>query len=80
MDRLWRIGRDLGQGIFINAPMQPVTDDHLPFIEKGIPWIDLVDMRYPYWHQVEDTPDKCSPATLQVVGTVVAEFIRRELR
>lgn len=45
-----------------------MLDDHTPFLEKGIPAVDIIDFDYPYWHTVADTPDKVSPENLQVVG------------
>ena len=41
-----------------------VLDDHVPFLEKKIPAVDLIDFSYgennAYWHTPEDTPDKIS--------------------
>jgi hypothetical protein len=50
-------------------------DDHLPLIQSGIPTIDIIDFDYPYWHTVEDTPDKCSAESLDVVGQLVLSVI-----
>jgi glutaminyl-peptide cyclotransferase len=47
-----------------------VIDDHIPFIEKGIRAVDLIDFDYPYWHTIQDTPDKVSAQSLQIVGEV----------
>ena len=49
----------------------------------GIPAIDIIDFEYPntvenYWHTTEDTPDKCSAASLESVGTVIATLIYKE--
>ena len=53
----------------------PLIDDHLPFIQMGIPAVVLIDFEYPHWHTLEDTPDKCSAASLEAVGTVLVEYI-----
>ena len=57
-----------------------VSDDHLPFIKRGVPSADLIDFTYGYnnvfWHTPQDTVDKLSPKSLQIVGTVVLETIR----
>ena len=45
-----------------------MDDDHLPLIAYGLPTIDLIDFDYPYWHTINDTPDKCSPESLGKVG------------
>lgn len=55
-----------------------IEDDHIPLNRAGIPTIDLIDFDYPYWHTLEDTPDKCSPASLRIVGMAVESFIRLE--
>ena len=53
----------------------PLIDDHLPFIQMGIPAVVLIDFEYPHWHTLEDTPDKCSAASLEAVGAVLVEYI-----
>ena len=57
-----------------------VSDDHLPFMKRGVPCADLIDFTYGYnnvfWHTPQDTVDKLSPKSLQIVGTVVLETIR----
>jgi glutaminyl-peptide cyclotransferase len=58
----------------------PMTDDHIPFKERGVPCIDLIDFTYGYnnvfWHTTQDTVDKLSPKSLEIVGTVILESIR----
>jgi Zn-dependent M28 family amino/carboxypeptidase len=57
-----------------------VDDDHLPFIKRGVPCADLIDFMYGYnnvfWHTPQDTVDKLSPKSLQIVGSVVLETLR----
>jgi Zn-dependent M28 family amino/carboxypeptidase len=72
---VWGRAEELGFGaIFVAEPQPAVFDDHVPFLESGIPAIDMIDFDYPYWHTVEDTPDKCSPQSLAVVGEVLASL------
>jgi len=52
-----------------------IYDDHIHFLKKGIPYIDLIDFQYPYWHTQEDTPDKCSPNSLFVVGQTALDYL-----
>jgi glutaminyl-peptide cyclotransferase len=56
------------------------TDDHVPFIKRGVPAADLIDADYGYnnvfWHTTEDTVDKLSPKSLAIVGTVTLEAVR----
>jgi glutaminyl-peptide cyclotransferase len=53
----------------------PVSDDHVPFLEEGIPSVDLIDFVFgpgpspgAYWHTTEDTLDKVCPSSLDAVG------------
>jgi Zn-dependent M28 family amino/carboxypeptidase len=54
---------------------QNITDDHTPLNAIGIPVIDLIDFHYPPWHTAEDTMDKLSPQSLQIVGSVAAYYL-----
>ncbi|MEY4673132.1 MAG: hypothetical protein RL148_916 [Planctomycetota bacterium] len=50
----------------------PVSDDHLPFLEVGIPSLDIIDLHSnPHWHKPSDTLDNISADSLQMVGRVV---------
>ncbi len=57
-----------------------MEDDHLPFVKRGVPCIDLIDFTYGYnnvfWHTPQDTVDKLSPKSLEIVGSVILETIR----
>ena len=46
-------------------------DDHIPYLNAGIPAIDIIDFDYPYWHTPGDTLDKTSRESLKVIGDVV---------
>ena len=50
-------------------------DDHIPFIEAGIPAVDIIDIEYAYWHTTQDTVDKVSPRSLGVVGDTLLQWI-----
>jgi glutaminyl-peptide cyclotransferase len=59
-----------------------VLDDHVPFLEAGVPAVDLIDFEFgsapgrnDYWHTSEDTLDKLSPESLQTVGRVVIRMV-----
>jgi glutaminyl-peptide cyclotransferase len=73
VDLVWKKAAELGISEFIRTPKFAVYDDHVPLLEVGIPCIDVIDFDYPYWHTIEDTPDKCSAESLGKVGrTIVA--------
>lgn len=76
--RVWHTAADLGYGrTFIPGVKHTLTDDHVALQKAGIHAIDLVDFDYPYWHTTEDTIDKVSAASLQVVGDVVLALVRQ---
>jgi hypothetical protein len=71
-DAVWAAARKLGHAAFL-AETTRVEDDHLPFLEAGVPSVDIIDLDYPQWHTAADTLDAVSARSLQVVGdTVVA--------
>jgi Zn-dependent M28 family amino/carboxypeptidase len=75
-EEIWEIAASLGyEKQFIPQPKWNIIDDHLPFVRAGIPAIDIIDFDYPYWHTVEDTLDKVSPESLQIVGDVVLTWL-----
>ena len=57
-----------------------VEDDHLPFVERGVPSIDIIDLDYgpnnSYHHTAQDTLDKVSAHSLTIDGDVFLETIR----
>ena len=80
--RVWGVAADLGYGPYFPTTVgQPISDDHVPLIEAGLPTIDIIDFDYGpgngYWHTPEDTADKLSTFTLGMVGEVMAELIYR---
>ena len=53
-----------------------MLDDHTPFLEAGLPAVDVIDFDYPYWHTTEDTADKVSAESLQVVGDTILAWLK----
>src|SRR5213079_1854743 len=78
VDRVWRTAADLGYGrVFLPGVKPTLIDDHVALQQAGIHAIDVVDFDYPYWHTREDTIDKVSAASLQVVGDVAVALVRQ---
>ena len=57
--------------------LSAIEDDHMPFVRAGVPAIDLIDFDYPPWHTDQDTIDKVSARSLQVVGDVLLAVLQR---
>lgn len=75
-EEIWRAADDLGYGdIFIKNERHSMLDDHTPFLEAGIPAVDIIDFDYIYWHTTEDTADKVSPDSLQAVGDTITAWL-----
>lgn len=72
---VWGRAERLGLEAFTSEPQGRVFDDHVPFLEAGIPAVDVIDFDYPHWHTVADLPDQCSAQSLAVVGELVASLI-----
>lgn len=76
VDLVWTAAERLGHtDVFHRTVRYHILDDHVPFIERGIPSVDIIDFDYPYWHTTLDTLDKCSPESLRIVRNVIIEAI-----
>jgi len=70
---VFRSASTLGYGSLFSGGTFPVEDDHLAFLAKGVPSVDIIDLTpfRSYHHTAQDSIDKCSPESLTVVGRVV---------
>jgi hypothetical protein len=73
--KIWDTAFELNIPCFVDAPGPAVYDDHIPLIQHHVPSVDIIDYEYPYWHTMEDTPDKCSPKSLNAVGRVLLKLL-----
>ena len=79
-DMLFGLAEKLGfSKQFINAEKYAMYDDHIPFIEQGIPAADLIDFDYPWWHTLNDTADKLSEESLQAVYKLLYTYLTTRL-
>lgn len=76
-DLFWEAARRQGLATYFSAEVAQIEDDHLPFIEAGVPSVDIIDLDYPAWHTAGDTLDAVSARSLQVVGDVVLAALPR---
>jgi glutaminyl-peptide cyclotransferase len=78
--RLRAAAARLGYSQHVETTPQAVEDDHIPFLQKGVDAIDLIDFDYgpgnAYWHKPEDTLDKLSAESLKITGSLVMEMVR----
>jgi glutaminyl-peptide cyclotransferase len=78
---VWQTAHDLGYGKYFLDSGFATEDDHLPFLRKGVNALDLIDFDYgpqnEYWHTEQDTMDKLSAHSLEVVGNVLVAVLRK---
>jgi glutaminyl-peptide cyclotransferase len=79
-DVVGEAAKRLGYQSHFFGRVNKVSDDHIPFVNKGVPSADLIDFDYGYnnvfWHTPQDTVDKLSPKSLEVAGDVILETTR----
>lgn len=88
VNRVWSKAADLGYSkYFIPEVGQEVIDDQVPFLNKGLHVIDVVDIDYGprdangqvnpnYHHTLQDTMDKLSQKSFQIVGDVALSLLK----
>jgi Zn-dependent M28 family amino/carboxypeptidase len=79
VQQIWQTAKDLGyESVFLNQPGYSMLDDHTPFLQAGIPAVDIIDFDYPYWHTTQDTPDKVSAQSLQIIGNTLTQWLKTQ--
>lgn len=77
-DLIWSTATRLGYGnVFINDA-NSIEDDHDPFLQRGVPAVDIIDFEstvLEYWHTPQDTLDKIDARTLAITGHVLIESL-----
>jgi Zn-dependent M28 family amino/carboxypeptidase len=79
-DLVYQAATSLGYQSHFFQYESAIEDDHLPFIKIGVPVVDIIDIDYgyhnAYHHTTQDTMDKLSPKSLEIVGDVVLQTIQ----
>jgi hypothetical protein len=78
--RLWSklraAAKKVGAGkVFPDLTQGGILDDHIPFIERGVPSIDLIDFDFPCWHQTCDDLSAVSERSLDRVGETMRQLL-----
>jgi glutaminyl-peptide cyclotransferase len=78
-DLIYQAASRLGYQSHFYDRTTAIEDDHLPFVKLGIPSADLIDLEYGYGnvfhHTPQDTIDKLSPKSMQIVGDVILQTV-----
>jgi Zn-dependent M28 family amino/carboxypeptidase len=79
-DLVYQAATNLSKKSYFYGRDTAIDDDHMPFLKVGVPAVDIIDLDYGYnnvyHHSPEDTIDKLSANSIQVVGDVVLETVR----
>jgi Zn-dependent M28 family amino/carboxypeptidase len=83
LDLLAKAGRDTGHSKYLFKDSQAIEDDHLPFVQRGVPSLDVIDFQYgtaadpeAYHHTEQDTMDKLSVVSLQVSADIFVDLVK----
>jgi glutaminyl-peptide cyclotransferase len=80
VDLVRQAAKKFGDERYFFQTEEAVDDDHLPFVQRGVPSIDIIDLNYgpnnSFHHTAQDTMDKVSAHSLTVDGDVFMETIR----
>ncbi len=80
VDLVGQAAKKFGDQRYFYKQTEAIEDDHLPFVVRGVPSIDIIDMDYgpndSYHHTAQDTMDKLSAKSLTIDGDVILETIR----
>jgi glutaminyl-peptide cyclotransferase len=72
-DIVWETAAKLGHRSTFNRSLTAMEDDHLPFVQAGVPAVDIIDLNHygRYWHTAKDDLEHVSEQSLKIVGDVV---------
>jgi glutaminyl-peptide cyclotransferase len=85
LDTFKQAAKNTGHSDHIFKYNETEEDDHLPFAQRGVPVLDVLDAHYGpmtaatpdgYHHTAQDTIDKVSPKSLQISADLFLETIR----
>lgn len=78
---VWDIAAALGYSAAFSTNLGYVQDDHVSFLEVGVPSLNLIDFNYgprnSYWHTPQDSLDKLSERSFAIVLHVLDAFLKR---
>ncbi|MBM3859783.1 MAG: M28 family peptidase [Verrucomicrobia bacterium] len=82
VQRVFESAKATGHRSYFSFNQQPIMDDHVPFALAGVPTVDLIDFHFgsapglnDYWHTEQDTLDKISPRSLEIVGQTALHLV-----
>ncbi len=78
-DKIWEVAANIGYSeYFIDRLGYSLIDDHVPFLNRGIPSVDLIDFDYSEWHKVTDDLAHVSASSIAIVANTVLAWLLAE--
>jgi len=81
MDLVFETAKKEGLESILSRYVGQIEDDHIPFLDIGVPSVDIIDLNYgpgnSWWHTAEDTIDKISVESLEKTGRLVLALLSR---
>jgi glutaminyl-peptide cyclotransferase len=78
---VWETAGSLGYSRYFSLVDGAIEDDHIPFLRAGAAALDLIDFDYgsgnSWWHTDQDTIDKLSAQSFQIVGNVLVKVLAK---
>jgi Zn-dependent M28 family amino/carboxypeptidase len=78
---VWETAATLGYSRYFSVVDGAIEDDHIPFLRAGAAALDLIDFDYgpanSWWHTDQDTIDKLSARSFQVIGNVLVNVLAK---
>jgi Zn-dependent M28 family amino/carboxypeptidase len=75
MNLVWNTAKEMDLESILSDIRGAVSDDHISFLDVGIPSVDIIDLNFgpgnSYHHTSEDSLDKVSPESMEKVGNLV---------
>lgn len=87
VQEIWQAAAELGYSdCFVNENGSSIIDDHIPFLQAGIPAVDIIQQRnrdgytfFRWHHTVNDTIENVSSESLEKVGRTLEYYIEHDL-
>ncbi len=79
-EEVWKAGKEVNNETYPDQVVNEIKDDHTNFIKADIPSALLIDMDYPYHNTSQDTLDKCSAKSLDIVYKTIKKFLTEKDR
>jgi Zn-dependent M28 family amino/carboxypeptidase len=79
-DLVWQTAAKTGLQGILSSQETYIEDDHIAFLDAGVPCVDLIDLNYgpsnrSYWHTEADTLDKISAESMEKTGKLVLSVL-----